>query len=263
MSFRRIAALLIRHYYLYRRNFPRLFDIIFWPVSEMILWGFMTLYLVRSGTSLPPFVGFLLGALMMWEILFRSNLGITVSHLEEVWTRNALNLFASPLTIGEYVTAGILSSLIRVFLTLIIMVVLGLTFYNFNLFTIGFSFFAFFVNLVIMGWSVGIVTMAILFWFGQSAEILGWASIIFLQPFSAVFYPVSVLPKFVQYIAHAVPASHIFEGLRTLLNTGVFDGREFLWAFLLNVLYLTVALKILFATFRRAKKTGRLVRAWL
>lgn len=262
MSWQRVSALILRYILLYRRNLARLLDLLFWPVTELAVWGFVTIYLIQESVTLPLFVSFFLGAIIFWNLLFRANLGVAVNFLEDMWTRNLLNLFASPLRPREFLTAIISTSFLQVLATFIILFLLALIFYSFNVFSIGPALLAFFLNLLVMGWSIGLVTIAIILRFGQSAEIMAWALIVFFQPLAAVFYPVSVLPPVFQAMARFVPASHVFEGMRTVLTTGVFSVPEFVWATGLNVVYAIGAVILFSLVFRTARRQGRLTRLW-
>src|SRR5207247_10970268 len=130
MKFHRIAALLSRHLYLYKRSFPRVMEIIYWPFVDLVIWGFMTLYLERFKGTMPSFVIFFLGALILWDVLFRAQQGITISFLEEVWSRNLMNLFASPLKPSEFLAATMAMSVFKVAAVSIVMVVAALVFYS-------------------------------------------------------------------------------------------------------------------------------------
>lgn len=262
MNWQRIGALLQRHYYVNKRNVARLADIVFWPMADLALFGFISVYLVRSSGAVPAFVAFFIGALILWDTLFRANNGVTVGFLEEIWTKNLLNLFASPLTPREFVASLVLVSLLRVLAGGVVLVAAALVFYGFNIFTLGLPLVAFYINLLLMGWSLGLVVVALILRFGTSAEIFAWALIFLFQPFSAVFYPVSVLPRVFQEIARFVPSSHVFEGMRQVIGQGTFSVVELIWALGLNLVYALAALAIFAAVFRKALASGRLVRSW-
>src|SRR5205823_11855981 len=149
MKFHRVAALLSRHLYLYKRSFPRVMEIIYWPFVDLVIWGFITLYLERFKGTMPSFVTFFLGALILWDVLFRAQQGITISFLEEIWARNLLNLFASPLKPSEFLVATMALSVFKVTAVSIVMVVAALIFYDYNIFTIGLSLIPFVFNLFV------------------------------------------------------------------------------------------------------------------
>jgi ABC-2 type transport system permease protein len=260
MKLHRILALVNRHLMLYKRSPQRMMEIIYWPLLDLLVWGFITLYLARYKEGLPAFVTFFLGALILWDILFRAQQGICISFLEEIWSRNLLNLFVSPLRVGEFLSATMLVSIIKVIGAAIVTIVLAYLLYSFNLFIIGLSLIPFVLNLVVTGWAVGIFTTAIILRYGQEAEVLAWGLAFLFQPVSAVFYPVSVLPPFLQTIAHAIPASHVFEGMRAVIETKAFPLDELIWAAGLNVVYLVGAILFFNGMFRVVKMKGLLVR---
>ncbi len=260
MKLHRIMALVNRHLMLYKRSPQRLMEIIYWPLLDLLVWGFITLYLARYKDGLPAFVTFFLGALILWDILFRAQQGICISFLEEIWSRNLMNLFVSPLRTGEFLAATMLVSILKVIGAAIMTIGLALLLYSFNLFIIGVSLIPFVINLIVMGWAVGIFTTAIILRYGQEAEVLAWGLAFLFQPVSAVFYPVSVLPPFLQGIAAGIPAAHVFEGMRAVVETRVFPLEELIWATGLNVIYLAVAIAFFNRMFAIVKMKGLLVR---
>jgi ABC-2 type transport system permease protein len=260
MSGHRIFALFLRHMYLYKRSLPRLMEIFYWPFLDLLLWGFITLYLGQSRKGLPNFVAFFLGALILWDILFRSQQGISVSFLEDVWARNFLNLFVSPLTPGEYLLSLLLVSSFKIIITSTLISFMAWIFYSFDIFLIGLSLIPFVFSLVLMGWAVGIITTSMILRFGQQAEILAWGIAFLFQPISAVFYPMSVLPGVLRSVARFVPASYVFEGMRDVINTHRIPIRELAWSFGLNAVYLAMSLIVFNRIFRVVKKKGLLVR---
>jgi len=261
MKLYRVMAFTTRHLYLYKRSLPRLMEIFYWPFLDLVLWGFVTIYLVQFKGQLPNFVAFFLGALILWDILFRSQQGISVSFLEDMWARNVLNIFVTPISPMEYIVALMLVSIVKLAAASVVMVLLAWLFYSFNIFLIGISLIPLIANLVIMGWTVGIVTTALILRFGQEAEVLAWAVAFLFQPVSAVFYPVSVLPHFLQIIAGVIPSSYVFEGMRRVITSGDFPVSDLLWAAGLNGIYLLLALIFFHQNFDIVKKKGLLVKA--
>ncbi len=258
----RVKALLLRHLYIHKRTPTRLLDIVFWPFLELLLWGFVSAFVSQSAGSGTGVIAVLLGAVILWEVFLRTALGTGTAFLEDMWTRNFLNIFASPVSVSEFLLAILLSSFVRVLITTGILALLASWFYDFHIVSLGLPLAAFYANLVFTGWGLGIITIAIILRFGQSAEILAWAFSFLLQPFAAVFYPVSVLPQWLQYLAHAIPLSHVFEGMRGILLQHAVVYRELAWAFLLNVVFLLIATALFMRVFRTAKQKGFLVRVW-
>ena len=248
MKWYRIWAIFTRHFYLYKRSLSRWMAIFYWPLIDLFVWGFITIYLRQSerlvpGQNLGSFVMAFLGALILWDILFRSQQGISITFLEEVWSRNLLNLFVAPLKPIEFLTASMLMGLFMVTTA-----------------TLASALLPFILNLVAMGWAIGVVTTAVILRFGQKAEVLAWGLTFFFQPISAVFYPVEVLPGWLQPIARAVPATHVFQGMRQVLHEGTFPFGELLAATALNGIYLAVAFVFFYWMFAQVKELGLLLK---
>ncbi|MEC4672916.1 MAG: ABC transporter permease [Nitrospirota bacterium] len=260
MNLGRIFALITRHLYLYRRSFPRLLEIFYWPLLDLVVWGFITMYLAQEGKGLHGAVTFFLGALIFWDILFRAQQGVTISFLEEIWSRNLMNLFASPLTAGEFLAATMAMSIFKVAAVSVIMAFCALTFYSYNVFVMGLTLIPFMFNLIAAGWIIGILTMSVIMRFGQQAEVLAWGLVFLFQPISCVFYPVSVLPSWLQPIALANPAAHVFEGMRGVLLDQIIPWEHLAWATGLNSLYLLLMIGVYQYTFSVCKDQGMLVR---
>ncbi|MCR4409929.1 MAG: ABC transporter permease [Candidatus Saccharicenans sp.] len=259
----RISAMFLRHIYLYKHSLTRLVEIFYWPLLDLLVWGFVSLYITKlsaEGKSTPNFLGIFLGALILWDILFRSQQGISVSFLEEVWARNFLNLFVSPLTIGEYLASLMMVAVFKVVVVFLISSLLAWLLYSFNLFIIGMYLLPFMICLVILGWAIGILTTGLILRFGQQAEVLAWGVAFLFQPISAVFYPVSVLPKFLQKVALAIPASYVFEGMRAIIFGRTFPAGHLVKAFGLDLVYLLLALFFFFRMFRQVRAKGLLAK---
>lgn len=260
MRAHRVLAVVYRHMVLYKRSIARLMEIFYWPVLDLLVWGFVTVYLQRSEIRLPHFVSFFLGALILWDVLFRSQQGVSVSFLEEIWSRNLLNLFVSPLSATEFLAGTMIVSIFKVVAASIVATLLALSLYSFNLMKIGISLIPFMINLVMMGWAIGIFTTAVILRYGQKAEILAWGLAFLFQPVAAVFYPVSVLPPILQRLAFFVPASHVFEGMRSVVETGRVPVEDLIAALALNVAYLAAVSLFFIVMFRAVKMRGLLAR---
>jgi ABC-2 type transport system permease protein len=259
MSLRRVLALVRRHYYLYRSSWPRLLELIYWPVMGLLLWGFLALYIERSGPDLPAVIPTLLGALILWDVLFRSQIGVVMVFLEEVWSRNLASLFVSPLRPLELMTAQVVVGALRTCVAVGSMAILALLLYGFNVFSLGPALVLFFANLIVMGWSIGMFVSGLILRFGQGAESLAWAIIFLFQPIAAVFYPVAVLPAWLQPVSWSTPAANVFEGMRTVIIEGRIDWDLLACAAGLNVIYLIVGGGFFLWMFRLARRDGVLL----
>ncbi|WP_447972969.1 ABC transporter permease [Nitrospira sp. Kam-Ns4a] len=260
MKLHRIVALITRHVYLYRRSLARLMEIFYWPFLDLVVWGFITVYLMRFQGTLPGVVTFFLGALILWDVLFRAQQGITISFLEEIWARNLMSLFASPLKPSEFLAATMVMSVLKVTMVSIVMVLAAFLFYSYNVFMIGAALIPFVLNLIITGWTIGVFTTSLIMRFGQEAEVLAWGMVFLFQPISCVFYPMEVLPGWLQGLAWANPAAHIFEGMRAVLTSGGLPLQHLAWATGLNLLYLTAIVAWFHYMFNVCKEKGLLVR---
>ena len=214
-SLRRIWGLIYRHAALYRRSWPRLLDLAYWPVMQMSIWGFTSVYLVgRLGGGAARAGATLLGGVLLWEITLRSQMGMSISFLEEIWSRNLGHVFVSPLRPWELVSALIALSMLRMTVGVAPAIVLAWVLYAFNIFDLGPVLVLFFVNLMVMGWWVALGIVSLIMRHGAGAEPLAWGVLFGLAPFSAVFYPISVLPMPMQWAASILPSAHVFEGMR-------------------------------------------------
>jgi ABC-2 type transport system permease protein len=254
----RVSALLLRYLFLYRRSKIRAGEILFWPVMNLILWGFVTSYFKRL--VLPEAVVFLLGGLIFWDVLFRSQMAITLSLTEEIWVKNLLNIFLAPIRIAELLLATCLMGVIRALANVIVLGGVAYLLYAFNLLAIGLPLVPFLASLLLFGWALGMCTMALMIRFGQAAEALAWGVPFLVQPVSAVFYPVDVLPAWLQTIAHLLPSTYVFEGMRAVLQTGSIEISMLLTALALNVVYLALGAVFFGWMLHQARERGYLSR---
>jgi len=259
-SLRRIWGLMYRHLALYRRSWPRMLELAYWPILQMCIWGFTANFLrARMGNPAIMAGAALLGGVLLWEVTLRSQMGMSISFLEEIWSRNLGHVFVSPLRPYEMIVALIAMSIIRMLLGVTPAVLLAWAFYAFNLFALGPVLVLFFINLMIMGWAVALGVVSLILRHGAGAEALAWGVLFGLAPFSAVFYPVSVLPRAVQPVAWALPTTHVFEGMRGILLDGVVRWDHMAAAFCLNIVWLAAGAAIFAWQFHQARVQGALV----
>lgn len=258
MNVRRIYAIVLRHYFLSIHQLERFFDAFLYPALILLLWGFLSTYIGNIKSS--GLIGFLLGGLILWVIFERVNTDLGLSFMYDVWERNIINVLSSPLTFVEFIVGLVIVGLSKIVFSFILMAALAAVFYNFQVTTLGFSLVLFAINLIIFAWSFGIFNLALIFRFGHSIGPITWILPFLLQPFSAVFYPISVLPSFFQKVAWLLPISHVFEGMRGVLSAHTFDYNQFFIAFALNLIYLGAAIVFFYLTLIGVKKSGRLVK---
>ncbi len=256
---RRVWGLVYRHLALYRRSWPRLVELAYWPTLQMVVWGFTATFFAGRGGLATSAAAALLGGVLLWEVALRSQMGVALSFLEEVWSRNLAHVFVSPIRPWEML-AGLLSvAVLRMLVGVLPAVLLAWVLYAFNLFALGPVVVLFFLNLMIMGWWVSLFVLSLILRHGAGAEALAWSVLFGLTPFSAVFYPVATLPVWVRPVALALPSAHVFEGMRAALATGAIRWGDMGWAFGLNGLWLALALAVFAGQFRHARQGGALL----
>jgi ABC-2 type transport system permease protein len=258
-SGRRVAAVILRHLYTYRRSWPRLLELTYWPMVQMILWGFITNFFVSHSTWVAQAAGVLISAVLLWDVLYRANLGLSVSFIEEMWSRNLGQLFISPLRPYEMVAALIAMSFIRTVLSVGPAALLAWPFYDVWIFAMGLPLLTFFVNLLVLGWAVGLFIAGLLVRFGLGVESLCWLGIFLLAPLSGVYYPVAALPAWLQPISWSLPSAYVFEGMRAVLFEHVFDPGLLIRAVALNAVYLAAGAAFFLWMFRQARVHGLLL----
>jgi len=258
-SFGRIYAMISRYFYILRSSWPRMIELLYWPTIQMVLWGFISHYFVGSDKHIPYVVGALLGAVMLWDMLFRAQLSVSLSFMEELWSRNIGHICVSPLRPLEWCMSMVTISFIRTVISIGPVFVLAAWFYDFNILEIGWPLVAFMINIFAMGWWLGLLITAILMRAGLGAEGLCWAITFMIAPFCAVYYPVSILPVWGQYISGLLPAAHVFEGLRALLLEQQFQSIYMVKAMALNVSYLIISIICFVWSLNHSRKVGGLL----
>lgn len=264
LSAARIAAMVTRYFYLLRSSWPRVLDLLYWPAVQMVTWGFIQTYVSRSADAAPPgraaiAAGTLIGAMLLWDMLFRGQLGFSASFLEEMWSHNIGNLFMSPLRPVEFVAALMIMSLVRLAIGIVPVTLLAIWFFGFNLWGLGLALGAFFANLILTSWSVGLLVCGLLLRQGLGAENLAWTIMFVLLPLACVYYPVDVLPGWLQPLAWALPPTYVFEGLRALLTAHMFRADLMGEALLINVALMGAASAAFLLLLSSARGAGSLL----
>jgi len=256
---RRIGAVLLRHWYLISGSWPRFLDLCYWPIVQMILWGFIQTYMMRQSSYFAQAGGILLGAVMLWDVLFRGQISLAISFFEEVYSRNLGHLMATPLKTGEYIVALMIVSLMRTIIGLFPATILAIWFFGFSLYSLGVALVAFFAILIAFGWSIGLFVAGLVLRYGLGAEGFAWAIIFALAPLCGVYYPTAILPQWVQYLSEILPASYIFNGMRAVLLQHVVRGDDLAIAALLDVIWLTIGSSAFLMFHQSARDRGMLL----
>ena len=255
----RIYAMVLRYFYLMRSSWPRVIELIYWPTVQMILWGFINQFLVGQSPWLAQAAGLFIAAVLLWDVLFRAQLGVSVVFFEEMYSRNLGHLFVSPLRPHELVLALLSISLMRTLIGVGAAALLAMVFYHYSIFAMGLPLLAFFVNLLVMGWAIGLMVVAMVLRHGLGAESLAWAVIFAITPLSGVYYPVKVLPEWLQPLAKALPSTHVFEGMRAVMIEHAFRYDLLANAVGLNILYLLAGGAVFLTAFHSARKRDLLL----
>ncbi len=258
-SMRRIDAMVLRYVYLLRGSWPRIAELIYWPTVQMILWGLITKFFLTHSSWVAQAGGVLIAGVLLWDVLFRSQLGVAVSFLEEVWSRNLGQLFVTPLRPYELMLSLAAMSMLRTLIGTVPAALLAIPLYSYSIFTMGLPLLAFFVNLMIFGWAIGLAVSGCVLRYGLGAESLAWLAIFALAPVSGVYYPIATLPDWLQPLAWALPSAYVFEGMRAVMFDQVFRSDLFVGALALNTLYLVAGGATFLAFFRVVRRRGLLL----
>jgi len=260
-SVRRILALVQRYLYLLVGSVPRMLELAYWPTLQIVIWGFISKHFMTQSSWLADAAGALLGAVLLWDVLFRGQLGYSVSFMEELWSRNLGQLFISPLRPYEMVIALTIISVVRTLIGVGPAALIAIPLYGFSLFDLGLPLVAFFANLIITGWALGLFVTALLLRVGLGGESVAWMAMFLIAPISAVYYPVSTLPDWLQAVAWSLPPAYVFEGMRAIMFESVVRFDLLAQAAALNLAYLIGGAIAFLYSFRMARIQGSLHQA--
>jgi len=258
-SLTRIGAMVRRHWYLLAGSWPRIFDLVYWPTVQMLLWGFIQTYLQGQQSGASHILGALLGAAMLWDVFFRSQVSLSVAFLEEIWSRNLGHLMVSPLRPHELLFSLITVSFMRTVIGLTAASLVALFLFHFAITKFGIALVPFFFCLALFGWSLGIAVAGVVLRFGMGAEMLAWVLVAGFAPLCAVYYPIAALPSWIRWAAELLPPSYIFEGMRAILAGEGFRLDLFGRAIGLDLAYAIGASALFLYFLRAARQRGTLI----
>ena len=261
-SFCRVGAMMLRYGYLLRSSWLRALETVYWPTVQLLTWGFLQTYFASASVAQSGparLAGTLIGAVLLWDVLLRTQQGFSFSFLEEVWSRNLANLMMSPLRMSEFIVALMAMSVVRLAVGVVPVIFLAMVLFGFNLWALGAAVGAFFIALALFAWSIGLVVSGMLMRYGLGAESLAWSLMFIVQPFGCVYFPVSTLPAWLQPVALALPPTYVFEGLRGLLIDHVFRSELMVRALALDALYFGLALLAFSHLLAKAREVGSLL----
>src|SRR3989338_5936891 len=259
MKLHRINGLLLKYYYITINRVDRLFDIIYWPILDLFIWGFTAIFIQKI--SEVNVMSMLLGGVILWVFVWRASQDIAVFILEDFWSRNLYHLFTSPVKLSEHLTSIILIGFLRAIATFVIMWIVGIIFYSFNILAISPLVIGWAVMLLtLFGWGIGLFVAAFIFRYGQRIQVLAWSVTFLISPFACIFYPISALPAWAAKIAIAMPPAHVFEALRASINGTPLNYGGLLYAFIASALFFVAMAYFLEKSFKKSKQTGLLAK---
>jgi ABC-2 type transport system permease protein len=263
MSLRRVYAIFIRQIFLLKSNPTRLVSVFLWLIIDILQWGFISRYLGTFGEATFNFISVILGAILLWEFMSRIQQGILMAFLEDIWTQNFINFFASPLRIREYVSGLVLTSITSGLAGFLAIILIAGIVFGYNILKVGLFLLPFMLILLIFGIAMGIFVSAIIFRLGPSAEWLGWPIPMVLSLFAGVYYPVSTLPSVLRTFAYAIPPAYVFESMRSILATGSIPPgiySDLLIGAILSMVYLLIASRFFILNYRKNLQNGNIAR---
>ena len=259
MKFHRVYALFLRHFYLIKSSFPRLLDLIYWPTIQIILWGFISKFFTMHSNLYNDTVGIILTAAILYDFLFRSSISFNMLFLEEIWSRNFTNLFIAPRRVSEIVTALTATALIRTLIGIVPAVLLASPFFGVSLLNLGPALVLLLFSLYTFGMTLGLLVVSGLLRYGPAFENVAWSSLFLLAPLGCIYYPLSILPHWLQILAKTLPLVYIFEEVRSILLNNVVNYSNIMSALTLNLFYFLLSVFIFYSAFHKARKKGTLI----
>ena len=259
MNLNKIFALSLRHVYLIKGSFPRILDLIYWPTIQIFLWGFISKFFTLNSSYFENTVGIILSAAILYDFLFRSSISYNMMFLEEIWSRNFTNLFIAPIKISEIIAALTFTAIFRTLIGLVPAALLAIPLFGVSIFKIGIPLIFLLITLYIFGVTLGLLVTSGLVRFGPSFENIAWASLFFLAPLGCIYYPIEILPDWLQIIAKLLPLVHIFEEMRNVLIHDIINYYQILKAIIISFIYFVFGIVVFYLSYDGAKNRGTLI----
>ena len=259
MNLNKIFALSLRHIYLIKGSFPRILDLIYWPTIQILLWGFISKFFTLSSSYYENTVGIILSAAILYDFLFRSSISYNMMFLEEIWSRNFTNLFIAPIKLSEIIAALTATAIFRTLIGMVPAAILAIPFFGVSIFKIGTPLIFLLISLYIFGVTLGLLVTSGLIRFGPSFENIAWASLFFLAPLGCIYYPIEILPQWLQIIAKLLPLVHIFEEMRNILIYDSVNYVQIVKAIIISFIYFVIGVIIFYLSYSGAKNRGTLI----
>ncbi len=254
MKWHRIYALIVRHTLPLKRDFDLLSDMLYWPFIDVITWGIASQWLTKDNSGVTNSVISILVALVIWNVIWRSQSEVSRNLIDEIWNNNLINMFSTPLTLLEWITSVLLQSIAKMFVTVSFVSLAIFVLYTVNAFAIGWWMLPFFLSATLTGWTVGFIAAGIVIRYGPKMQTVVWTLPGILFPLSAVFYPASQLPIVFKQVSLFVPTTYIFEAMRSLIFSGSVPMENIIISFSLNIVYLILAILFFVRKFKKSKE---------
>ncbi|MDP1722058.1 MAG: ABC transporter permease [Candidatus Gottesmanbacteria bacterium] len=262
MNIMRVWAIIVKFWFDTKRDMFRLFDVFWWPAFNLFVWGLLSTYLTQLSKGSVNFVLLFLAGTIFWSFFDRASRDISRSMVEELWSRNLPNLFSTPLTLTEYLAGVLTVAFVKLVIGSIFLLVLSKIFYGFEISLLGWPVIGIMAGLMIFGWSVSFFIQSFVLRYGHTVEVFIWAVTVLLQPFSCVFYPLSALPVWAQWVARAFPSMYLFEQMRAIISGTPVRSGDIMISMALNAVYLILSVIFFYRTFRYAKSNGLLTKPY-
>ena len=259
MRWHKIYGLSLRHLYLIKNSFPRVLDLFYWPCIQIVLWGFISKFFSMDSAYYSDAVGIILTAAILYDFLFRSSISYNMMFLEEIWSRNFTNLFIAPIRISEIIAALTLTAIIRTSIGLVPAALLAIPLFGVSVFDLGPPLFLLLLSLYIFGVTLGLLVTSGLIRFGPSFENIAWASLFFLAPLGCIYYPIEILPEWLQIISKMLPLVHIFEEMRSILINNTVNYFIIYKAISISSLYFLLGVIVFYLSYYGARIRGTLI----
>jgi ABC-2 type transport system permease protein len=254
LRLRRLYAFCLRHVFPLRRDFDLLSDMLYWPIIDVVIWGVTSTWL--GGTSGLSIMATILTGLILWNSIWRSQSEVSRNLIDEIWNNNLVNLFSTPLSIGEWIVGVLMLSLMKMTFTIGVLIPVIFLLYKVNIFAMGWWMIPFFISTVMTGWWVGFISAGIVIRWGPKVQTVVWTLPGILLPFSVVYFPLASLPSALRPISYSLPTTYIFESMRSLLLSGFVDWKYIAISIGLNIIYLALALRWFIMSFRKSMELG-------
>lgn len=256
MKLHRIYAIVLRYLYLFRRSFDRLSDAFYWPTIDLLVWGLTSKYLTSLAPDSSPIILMIVSGILLWLITWRAQYEVAMNLLEDMWNKNLINIFVSPLKFSEWISSFLIVGIVKAIISVLFASGVAYLLYRVHIFSYGIYLVPFFASLMMTGWAIGFFVAGLILRYGTRIQTLGWSLIAVFSPFCAIYYPLSILPHWAQVVAQFIPLSYIFEGSRQLIATGQMDIEKLVASISLNLIYLTLSFIFLYKSFKKVLNKG-------